>query len=410
MELSGRRFSDYQVHSALLATLVFFPGWLFFRRWGGQRAGVWTLLLMLSPLIAQNTTFSWTKLPAAFFVLTGAHFLVEGLQNRGDRAARAAAFACLTLALLTHYSAGPWLLVWGLCYALWCLRSSRPLAALGELSVIATACVLLALTWFGWAAHTYGWRGTGEANTTAAYWKLQTPAERLGTLAGNTFNTLVPHPLRKLDTSGIAQSSKLGSLRDYWFTVYQLNLPLALGFGGLLVLLHRLLRPAPPGTARAAPPGLGPWPLSTIVLLGIATVTAPDRWGLCHIGLQPLVLLGLALIAAHLESAPRALVRVFSLLLCLDVAFGIVLHFWVQSLAWPAWLGGGPDDWTTASTLNSVAFTNHRYTLLHDYRTLAFDLSIGPALPAVLLACLLALVCAGLRQPKPPGLAALPRT
>ena len=54
--------------------------------------------------------------------------------------------------------------------------------------------------------------------------------------AGSLLNTLVPHPLRPAECAGIAQTSRASWWRDWFFSLYQTNLPPAFGSGGLAAL------------------------------------------------------------------------------------------------------------------------------------------------------------------------------
>lgn len=414
LELSGARYSDYQVHTALLATLFFFPAWLFFRSWGGAPPGLFTLLLMLSPLVAQNTTFGWTKLPTAFFVLAAAHFLVAGLRNPGDRTARFIAFLCLTCGLLTHYSAGPWLVVWALAYAAWGLRSGWSKFPLREAAMIAGTCALLASTWFGWAALTYGWRETGTANTTVASWNAQSAEQRFFTATENLVNTLIPHPLRAVDRADLQQRSSLGRLRDYWFNIYQVCLPLSVGFSGLAVFLWFVAAPRARRTRYSPDPADPARPfwwltLPPVIVLGVTVHTTPDRWGLTHICLQPLVLLALAWVAATLRHLPARMVRVFSALLIVDVLLGILIHFLIQSMALTKWWAGTDNEREAAKSLNRIAANNHLYWSSADIRPLSHDLNLPPALIVAFLCAVLALVLAGLQSEKTAKVDSIPQ-
>jgi hypothetical protein len=80
------------------------------------------------------------------------------------------------------------------------------------------------------------------------------------------------------------------------------------------------------------------WVITGIVILGIAVHGARDHWGLTHICLQALTMLGLALIAGRWPSLGgiwRVLVVVGAFI---DLSLGIVLNFAIQSFAVDRWL------------------------------------------------------------------------
>ncbi|MEY4489415.1 MAG: hypothetical protein RIQ79_1923, partial [Verrucomicrobiota bacterium] len=114
MHLSGREFADFQVFNSLLGTLIIFPAWLLCRRWARPDTAAPLMLcavLMLNPMVMQNLTFAWTKLITAFWVLSGVYFLLAGLRDPDGRHYRALGFSALSAAMLSHYSAGPWIVV-----------------------------------------------------------------------------------------------------------------------------------------------------------------------------------------------------------------------------------------------------------------------------------------------------------
>ena len=334
MEFSPGRFADYQVFTALLSTLFFFPGWLFYQRWKSARGAnaLWVIVLMLNPLVAQNTTFAWTKLTCTFWILGGSYFLLRGVLNELSRRERIAGFLCLTAGLITHYSAVPWILAWLIAYAIWCLRNGGPLRHARETVVIASLCALLAATWFGWATHTFGLEDTGTSNSVAQEWRHQTPHDRVLAPIRNVFNTFVPHPFRFSASELPRQLSTGGRIRDYFFNIYQTNLPLAAGFGGLFVLLFSLRRTRA-GTDRTPGPEarFWRWFVPFIVIAGILVHTPLEDWGLAHICLQPLVIIGLAWIATRLPGLPAAALVGYILFSLWDAGTGIVLHFLIEA-------------------------------------------------------------------------------
>ncbi|MFA6286467.1 MAG: hypothetical protein WC661_03715 [Opitutaceae bacterium] len=328
---------------ALWSSLAVFPLALFCRRFGGgaERLPVLALLLMLNPSFTQNSTFAWTKLPAAFFVLVGAHFLLSSLDRPDRRALFALAAAALAAALLTHYSAGPYCIVLAGWWILWRLheKAFRSLA-MEMLTGLLVVTPLLGL-WFSWAWIHYGAAGTFLSNSTATDSDAHGLGAQLGRIAANLWDTLVPHPLRSVNYALIRQPTRIGWFRDYFFMINQVNLPAMLGTGGLVALACSFFKKGPviAGYQTSLRPA---WVISALVLtiiLGVAVVGSRDEWGLAHICLQPVSLLGLACLAARIDLIGRIGGVILGLGLAWDAVVNIGLHYTLQSRdPDPAWL------------------------------------------------------------------------
>src|SRR5262249_51646776 len=159
--------------------------------------------------------------------------------------------------------------------------------------------------------------------------------------------TLVPHFARP----GVAEMAPLlaetdgySYWRDYWFPPYQGNLTIAMGLiGGFVaawcltsMVLRRRGKTGITDAVRTSVRRRGAWFWWILVvvatLLGIAVHGSLDRLGVAHICLQPLVLLGVAAVAANFARFAPALRVLIVLGAIVDFALGILLHFYVQSL------------------------------------------------------------------------------
>lgn len=393
LEATPVSFADYQALITLFGSLILLPAWLLAERWR-RGAGPWVVLvLMLSPLVAQNLTFAWTKLPTAFFVLTAVAAALAGLDRDGSARSRVAAAVCLGLALIAHYSAGPWLIAIAVGLAAVSARHGPTRAFWREASILGGAAAVIPVVWLGWAVHAYGLRATLGANTTVDAWSGQSIAERIEVPALNLADTLAPVVLRtEPDDHLLTQGSQFGRLRDFAFSTYQLNLLLAFGFGGLFVLgllaMRSRGRRADPVNDNAAPDRrFFAVMVPVVVVLGVAVHTQRDHYGLTHICLQPLVVLGLARIAAALPTLPRRLLGLWGALLAVDVGLGIVLQFGIESWAFAGVVepGGGPGTFLArlgrVATVNAIDKQAFGFTYVSD--------RIG--LPVLVLASWLAL-------------------
>jgi hypothetical protein len=356
LSLTRVDFAHYQLLSALFGSLAFAPAALFARRLGGSAAiPVAALLFMLNPMFVQNTTFAWTKLPTAFFVLGAVWFFLRTATAPHPRRPALLFAATLAAAILTHYSAGPFAVVLA---AAWLIRSLARRAEPAWWRATAGAAVLGAIllaTWFGWALVVYGAGGTLLANTSVQTADA-TAAGQLGRIALNLRDTLVPHFLRPLDSALIAQTSPWGAWRDWAFQSYQTNLLFAFGSVAWLALAavqRRIWAATDRGVRLGWAAAVG-----AAVVLGVAVHGARDTWGLTHICLQPVVLLGLAALGGCAASLAPPWRRLLVAGAAIDFALGLFLHYGVQQLAFDRWFAPGRPLAATFATYNQVAGMN----------------------------------------------------
>ena len=335
--LGGGGFAEFQILNAWLGSLSVFPLALLVTRWSGPSAPPfsWLLpLLLVNPMVAQNLTFAWTKLPTAFWILCGGYFLLLGLLDTDRVRERLIGFALLAVAMLNHYSAGPWIVVAVVFYALRQRRGWATVAFWRETAGHAAIALAVLGVWFGWAVAQFGWAGTFQENTSAQGAALRSGVEWAHDTALSTVATLVPHPLRQVESAVPPQTSGAGRLRDFAFHFYQTSLPGMCGLAACAVL--PLLLVAPGSAARRSPRRVAGW--MTAGLLVVVLVAAVHPWadplGLAQIGLSPLALLTVAWLASRLSRAPMGIRSLFAALALVDLALGIALHFALQTGRW----------------------------------------------------------------------------
>jgi hypothetical protein len=359
LDLSGGGFARYLVLNTLLGTLLIFPFTLLARRWAPGRAGlastIGVVVLMLNPMVAQNLSFGWTRHFTAFWILLGLFLLLRGLASPAAARDRTLGFLALATAFLAHYSAGPFIVV-AVSAHVWINRRAllaRPFLA--ETACHAAVCGSLLALWFCWAFLHIGAGATFASNTTALSAESRTLAENAFVFLQNTRDTLVPHPFRDATPDPVGlQASAAGRARDFFFNLYQINLPLMFGFGGAGILLTLLARP---GEKRAA------WlvAIAACILLGIGVHTTRDALGVGHICLQPLVLLGLARVTALLAGKHRFATTLWSLGAAIDFTLGIAISFGLQTLRF-----GRLSDYGEATVQNAVALIQNKLRLPRD--------------------------------------------
>ncbi len=319
----GDSFAEYQVAQLLLNALVVLPMALLFGAFAP--AGRWTFaalvaFAMANPSFAHNLAYGWTRHLTNFWVLCGIYAYATAMTSaQAER--YAIAFAAFFAGVVTHYSAAPYLVVFAIHFAAFVLP--RGAVSWRHCFAITLAGSILLGSWVGWSILTYGVSSTFGSNTTVTASTGHSGREWLGWLLSNLTNTLVPHFLRGVDLSSVAQRDPAGFVKDWWFLVFQMNLPLALGTCGWVLLLRE--------SSVTDSPKKPFWcgMVCAVVVVGIAATNGLDMIGVAHACLQPLILLGIAFLAARFPSWPRAWRRVAVVGLIADFVLGVLLllHF-----------------------------------------------------------------------------------
>ncbi|HEY4300806.1 MAG TPA: hypothetical protein VGM73_08035 [Candidatus Didemnitutus sp.] len=334
MALTSDRYVQFQVFTMLLNSLVFFPVLLFARRWnaGSRATALVALGLMLNPSVMENATFAWTKLIAAFFTLTAAYFLVRDIRSP-ERISVLVAAGAIAAGVLAHYSTVPWLLAFGMA---WIFARGNPWSHSEFRGTVLRAAFVFGiplLGWVSWSVAHYGWNGTLASNTSIA--ALEPASGHVfGSFPANLWSSIVPYPLRAPDLSFLAQANRLGWLRDYAFSFYQVNLFGLVGLTGLLLLSRAWRGPRREGPVRLSAAERTFWMIGilAVIPLGIGVNGAVDAVGVAHICLQPLTLLalacGLAWLGRELSAGlSRLAVALLAAAVLADLTLGIGLQF-----------------------------------------------------------------------------------
>jgi 4-amino-4-deoxy-L-arabinose transferase-like glycosyltransferase len=392
MRVAGADYAHYQLFMAALASLAFLPLGLLAWRFGGRPAArVAAAVVMLNPLFVQNATYPWTKLHAAFFILSGLYFFLR-VWDEDAQPGKAGLLFAMSLggAVVTHYSAGPYVVVLaGAWVAAGFLRGwDAGFARTTALSAAAGALVLA--PWFAWSVAEFGWRGTFLSNTTVSMMG-KAPGNPLLTMALNLRDSIVPPQVRGFEGALFRQSSRWGMLRDQCFLVYQLNPLLALGSVAWIAVAREALRAARAATRRDR--ALWACAVSGFVLVSFAAYGDRDHYGTGHICLQSAVLLGLAFLASRWERLGRgwrwALIAGWTVDFCL----GIALQFAVEDFAIDRWLTPSRSLAQVSLSYSGVSQANLGEKIIAQ---LAYFADIVPVPPALVLALLGAILCMAL--------------
>ncbi len=400
LRLTRADYAHYQVFMAALASLAYLPVGLLASRFGGGRAArVAAVLLMLCPLFVQNATYPWTKLHAAFFILTGLYFFLR-VRDQDAPALTPGILCAVSLggAVVTHYSSGPYVVVLAAAWIGFGFRRGYGRGFAEATVLAATAGALVIAPWFAWSAAQFGWHATLLSNSTASMMG-KSPDNPLVVMALNLRDSLIPPQIRGFTGTLFRQTSPWGSLRDQAFLIYQLNPVLALGSVGWMATLLGLYRAARGADRRER----RFWILSlaAVVTLCLAAYGDRDHYGIGHICLQSLVLLGLAFLASLWPALSQAWRRMLVLGLAVDFALGIALQFAAEDFALDRWLYPARGLSEVSQSYGVVAQENLSEKIIAHF---AYFADIVGTPPALVLALLGAVLCTALLRAKPaPG-------
>jgi len=331
--IAGRDFSVYQVVSAFLDCLLLLPLALVARLFSSRGApfSLLAALLALNPQFFENSTFAWTKIPTAFFVALAFYLYLVGLR-RASSSHVVGAFVSISAAMLVHYSAGPYLVLMGLHYAVMVPRRRLWRQAL----VAALLSGMLLATWFGYSVARFGVKTTLESNSTVTDSRRLSPRDNLLNVRDNVINTIVPYFM-------CDDFKPKGELRDVVidvaFHAYRNNIIISMGsVGGILALLLSIRslarrRPRVPLSERLF------WILGVPLtfLLGVASHGMRNPFGLAHICGQSLTYLGVAFLASQAPKLPRVLKVLLVHGVIFDFIFGIAIELYLE---------GSTAEWT----------------------------------------------------------------
>lgn len=396
MSTGSGGFANFQLFNTLLSCTPFLPLALLLRRISGVGGTAATLvvLLMLNPLWVQNTTFPWTKLTAAFFILIAVERCLAGLP-RGRHFG--VAITVIAAGGLSHYSTGPWALALIIAWIGATYRHAIRPSYWREASLGLAGGIALVSVWIGWAVACYGPSALWSETSTARDYTAHSLSAFVSEFSANLRYTFIPAVESPSRDWIVNQSSLLGRLRDTTFNLYQQTLTLGVGLGGLALLALATRNLSVERNARRFWCAL----VGGVVPLSIASHASIVDLGMAHICLQPLVLLGTTFAAAALLRATPLVVRIAAAALTVDLLLGIVLHFMIERFWIPPWTT--PHEIVT--TLGVVAQMNFNAKISIDSPYLADWFAPAGVLPAIFGASLLSMAMIRLRRERRSALA-----
>jgi hypothetical protein len=240
-----------------------------------------------------------------------------------------AAFVSLAAGLLVHYSAGPYAVFFALHYLLVVFRT-RP-AKWKELAGIAVTCGLLLFTWFGWSLAVYGTKATLMSNTSIT---PNTPVNvSIGVkIVGNVLDSIVPRiAYEPAMVHLFDQPYAPAVVRDNIFLFYQTQLIFSMGLIGGPLVVWMVWGAFRGGKGLGGERNFWLMLIGFSLVVGLAVVGERDPFGVAHLTLIPLELLGLTLLAARFFS--RRWIAVAIVAGCaIDFSLGVFFHAHVQHL------------------------------------------------------------------------------
>jgi hypothetical protein len=328
--VTADRYEIFQLVFAFLNLLLFLPCCLAIPLVARVRkVSVLPLVAIfaMNPAVMQNATYTWTKSLTAFFVIFAVYLYLAGWRKR-DPVRMTAAFGCLASGLLVHYSAGPYVVFFALHYLLVVFRTRQE--KWRELAAIAGVSGFLLLTWFGWSVAALGTKATFASNTSITA-SQQYEGNNFEKIAGNLFDSFVPAILQDPAKIHLYDQPYTPALvRDHAFTIYQANVIFSMGaIGGPMVIWFVIQAFRRKG--RSAERQFWMWLIGFTLIVGIAVVGERDFFGVGHLTLIPMEVLGLTLLSAQFF---RSRVVAFAIIAgcAFDFALGVFFHARIQHL------------------------------------------------------------------------------
>jgi hypothetical protein len=323
MALFAREFWVFQIVTIFQSALVVLACWLIAGRMGTRASlrspALLIALLITTPMVVQNITWTWTKMLAAFEVIVGLSLYLAAWR-KNDFVRFLLAFLCMTAAILVHYSSG----IYGLfLIGHFFYRSFRDQRRAGEWLMIGVSCSALLATWFAYAAIVFR-GGVVTATSTAQQYADAPLLDRLLAPLQVMFNTIVPFWLRG-QTAVFGVQHNLFNARDVAFDHYQTNFVFSFGLLAATAIAWLMWR----GRVDRF------WLMFTafVYIVGCAVVPPPPGvYGSAHVCVQPLTLLGITFLAGQFSRLPRWAQLALGLSRIVDYAAGVVLHLYAQSI------------------------------------------------------------------------------
>ena len=326
----GDTFAIFQAISFAYSFILLLPLILIARYFHGSWHALIVMLsvIALQPMAISNCLYTWTRVPSTFILLVAVWAYLRA-RSAADRKYWYISWICFGVAMLAHYSAGPYALVLG-ALALWEFRYGKCWLFARDILAAPIISGTILATWIVMSIYIFGATATVTDNSSIQLAKRYTPQENILKVLLNIRDTLIPPHFDPFLWVRITdQGLGLGRIRDAFFTLYQHNLIFAFGILGGPLLIWLLIC-----AWRRQAKDRQFWLVFafTVSLLGIAVVGERGILGKAHLCLQPLILMGATWMACHypdLGEIPRAVLRGG---LLIDAFFGILIHVYILTI------------------------------------------------------------------------------
>lgn len=238
----GDSFWIYQIIATLLNITLILPCFLICKNIlnikGKYLFIILGLILLLTPSILTQITYTWTKGLSAYYLLMGLYFYIKSRTQNNlaiqqfSNVIISALF--LSSAFLTHYSALPYIGIITLDAILLLFRKKW---GIRNLILFLSVIILFSSPWVFWSLKNYGVNLTLFSNTSSLWQQNSTFQQRLNKDIHNGYYTLLPllsHPFIQLTSS---QSNPWIRSYDQTFALYRSNIPGTLTFTFWSILL-----------------------------------------------------------------------------------------------------------------------------------------------------------------------------
>lgn len=316
-------YAVFQIVTVVVGAACLFPALLFAR----TRKQYWLVafLFALNPMFIQNLTYTWPRLATTLFVVLGIYFYATALPDSTFRR-QAVAYVLLGMGVAVHYSAAPFLIIVGAHHFVTALLGR--LIIVRYLLAYGVCGALCMIPWIGFSIWRFGFQLTFGSNSTVLGIKQLSWLENATKIRLNLRDSILPDIVHYPLYSPLENSPTVNLVvREIMFILFQRSILMMFGCLNVLFIILLFYRLRISFSNRGFF-----WPIliGGGTFLGIAVIGARDPFGLAHICLVPIMVLGVSFLAIQIDKLSTLERIVFVGGVLVDAVAGIGLHFWFQ--------------------------------------------------------------------------------